>query len=90
VVAADKQADGSLLVRWNGPDDVSGVASFDVQVRKLPDGGWTNWQVGGTVLEAAFVPPGPGGYAFRARARDWVGHEQGWRDADDLQIQVSP
>jgi hypothetical protein len=90
VVAADKQADGSLLVRWNGPDDVSGVASFDVQVRTLPDGGWTNWQVGGTTLQAAFVPPGPGGYAFRARARDWVGHEQGWREADDLQIQVGP
>jgi hypothetical protein len=88
VIETGRQADGSLLVRWSGSDDVSGVAAFDVQVRKLPDGGWTDWQIGATVLQAIFVPPGPGGYAFRARARDWVGNEQPWREGDDMQIQV--
>ena len=88
VTAAEQQADGSLLVRWNGADDVSGVAAFDVQVRALPAGGWSDWQPAATELTARFVPPGPGGYAFRARARDWVGHQQEWRDTDDLQIQV--
>ena len=43
-----------------------------------------------TALQAGFVPPGPGGYAFRARARDWVGHQQPWRDAEDARIQVEP
>jgi hypothetical protein len=90
VTAADQQADGSFLVRWSGTDDVSGVAAFDVQVRALPDGGWTDWQREAIGLEAGFVPPGPGGYAFRARARDWVGHQQPWRDADDLHIAVNP
>ncbi|MEO7910714.1 MAG: hypothetical protein ABIV47_13795 [Roseiflexaceae bacterium] len=90
VAAADKQADGSFLVRWSGTDDVSGVAAFDVQVRALPDGGWNDWQREATGLAAGFVPAGPGGYAFRARARDWVGHEQPWREEDDLRIQVEP
>jgi hypothetical protein len=90
VTAADQQTDGSFLVRWSGADDVSGVAAFDVQVRTLPDGGWTDWQREATGLEAGFVPPGPGGYAFRARARDWVGHQQPWRDADDLHIAANP
>jgi hypothetical protein len=90
VIEAASQADGSFLVRWGGADDLSGIAAFDVQVRVLPDGGWTDWQPATTVLQASFVPPGPGGYAFRARARDWVGHQQGWREADDVQIQVSP
>src|SRR6266545_3884153 len=89
VTAAVKQADGSVLVRWGGADDVSGIAAFDVQVRALPDGGWSDWQVGAIVLEAAFVPPRPGGYAFRARAVDWLGHQQPWRDGDDLQVQTS-
>jgi hypothetical protein len=85
-VMAATPADGGLLVRWAGTDDVSGVASFDVQVRKLPDGGWADWQAGATTLDALFVPPEAGGYAFRARARDWVGHEQPWRAEDDLQL----
>ena len=87
VTAAVKATDGSLLVRWAGSDDVSGVASFDVQARALPAGGWSDWQLGVATLEATFVPPGPGGYAFRARATDWLGHQQPWRDADDLQVQ---
>ncbi|HJZ46608.1 MAG TPA: hypothetical protein VKE41_05560, partial [Roseiflexaceae bacterium] len=90
VTEASRQADGSFLVRWAGADDVSGIAAFDVQVRALPDGGWTDWQRATTALQAAFVPPGPGGYAFRARARDWMGHEQRWRDTEDVQIQVNP
>jgi len=89
VVAADRQADGSFLVRWSGADDVSGVAAFDVQVRALPDGGWSDWQIGATGLAAGFVPPALGGYAFRARARDWVGNQQPWREGDDLQIEVN-
>ena len=90
VIAAERQADGSFLVRWSGADDVSGVAAFDVQVRALPDGGWSDWQREATGLAAGFVPPRPGDYAFRARARDWVGHQQPWRDAEDARIQVEP
>jgi hypothetical protein len=90
VAEAARQSDSSFLVRWGGTDDLSGIAAFDVQVRVLPEGGWTDWQLGSTVLQASFMPPGPGVYAFRARARDWVGHQQAWREADDVQLQVSP
>ena len=77
-----RQPDGSILVRWGGSDDVSGIAAFDVQVRALPDGGWSDWLTGATTLEGVFVPPGPGGFAFRARASDWVGHQQPWPEGE--------
>lgn len=80
--------DGTVLVRWDGQDDVSGIASFDIQVRRLPDGEWIDWRVQATEREAIFVPPTPGAYAFRARARDWTGNEQPWPDSDDIQIVV--
>jgi hypothetical protein len=88
VTAALLQGDGTVVVRWGGTDDVSGLAAYDVQVRRLPDGGWTDWQSGATVGEAVFVPPGPGAYAFRARARDWAGNVQPWREADDATIEL--
>jgi hypothetical protein len=87
VTEATLQPDG-VLVRWSGSDDVSGVASYDVQVRLMPDGGWSDWQRGATTSEALFTPPGPGEYAFRARARDWLGHEQPWRDGPDVTVRV--
>jgi hypothetical protein len=90
VTEAARQADGSFLVRWAGADDVSGIAAYDVQVRALPGGGWTDWQIETTVLQASFVPPGPGGFAFRARARDWLGHQQPWRDGEDTRVEVVP
>lgn len=82
--SAEPRADGALLVRWDGSDDASGIASYDVQVRVIPDGGWTPWLSATTATEAAFVPPGPGSYGFRARARDWLGNEQPWREEPDL------
>jgi hypothetical protein len=85
-VTEAQRKDGGILVRWSGSDDIAGIASFDVQVRKLPDGGWSDWQMGVTGSEALFTPPEPGGYAFRARARDWAGREQAWREADDAAV----
>lgn len=86
VVEVIPQPDGSMLVRWKGTDDLSGIASFDIQVRRFPDGGWSDWQMRVSSSEASFVPPGPGAYAFRARARDWASREQPWRESDDLVI----
>lgn len=88
VVEAMPLPEGGIRVRWDGEDDVSGIASFDVQVRRLPDGEWIDWLARTTDLEAVFVPPEPGTYAFRARARDWTGKESLWPDLDDLQIAV--
>ncbi len=88
VTEAAPLPEGAILVRWDGQDDVSGIASFDVQVRRLPDGEWIDWRTQATEREAIFVPSEPGTYAFRARARDWTGKEQSWSDLDDVQIVV--
>ncbi len=86
VVSAARRDDGSILVRWQGSDDISGVASYDIQMRSLPDGTWNDWLKGTATSEAIFTPATPGSYAFRIRARDWVGHEEAWREANDLAI----
>jgi hypothetical protein len=86
VVEAASLPEGGIRVRWDGEDDVSGIASFDVQVRRLPDGDWIDWLTQTTEHEAVFAAPEPGVYAFRARARDWTGKESPWPDLDDLQI----
>jgi hypothetical protein len=88
VTAAAPRGDGAFLVRWGGADDVSGIAAYDIQMRRQPDTSWSDWQLAAVVSEAAFVPPGPGIYAFRARAYDWVGHVQPWREQDDLAIEI--
>ncbi|MCS6839643.1 MAG: hypothetical protein NZ699_00595 [Roseiflexus sp.] len=88
VTGAALLPEGGILVRWDGQDDVSGIASFDVQVRRMPDGEWIDWRIRATEREAIFVPSAPGTYAFRARARDWTGKEQPWPDLDDIQIVV--
>jgi hypothetical protein len=85
---AQPQADGSFLVRWRGDDDVSGVAAYDVQLRKLPDGEWSDWQLNATIAEALFAPPEPGEYVFRVKARDWAGNHQPWPEDNALLVKV--
>ncbi|HMP39067.1 MAG TPA: hypothetical protein PKA05_01685 [Roseiflexaceae bacterium] len=80
------QGDGSWLIRWDGYDDVIGIASYDVQTRRLPDGEWVDWQVEETFAEARFWPSEPGEWAFRARAQDWLGREQEWETEPDLVV----
>ncbi len=86
VTEATRRDDGTILVRWNGTDDASGIASFDIQVRRSPDGEWVDWQIQATGLDAIFTPAELGSYAFRARARDWAGHEQAWRETEDVVV----
>ncbi len=87
IVSTNIQQDG-VLVRWSGTDDASGVASFDVQVRRVRDGGWSDWKLHAVGLDGLFVPPGPGTYGFRIRARDWLGNEQIWREQDDATVTI--
>jgi hypothetical protein len=87
---AAPQADGTVIIRWNGTDDSIGIAAYDIQARHLPDGEWIDWQIDTTKLEATFVAPAPGQWAFRARAHDWLGREQAWRDTPDLVYPPAP
>ncbi|MBU6333771.1 MAG: hypothetical protein KGS47_05150 [Chloroflexi bacterium] len=78
------QPDGSVLVRWGGYDDVIGISHYDLQIRRLPDGQWTDWYMGAVFAEAIFAPPEPGQWGFRARAVDWLNRGQPWSDEPQL------
>lgn len=67
-------ADGAFIVNWSGSDNLSGVASYDVQYRDRPDGGWVDWQSQTTETYAVFVGEGEHNYYFRVRARDRAGN----------------
>ncbi len=80
-IIAITRAGNGFLVQWGGRDDLTGIASYDVQVRLLPDGGWTDWKHAATELSAWFGPDEGKNFAFRARARDWAGNVEAWETA---------
>jgi len=67
-------------VQWIGEDDLSGVASYDVQVRQEPDGLWRTWMRATDRTSNWFGPDEGRHFGFRVRARDHAGNEQAWRD----------
>ena len=76
MVAIRDQGAGQFQVVWQGVDDASGVASFDVQVQR--DGGeWQDWLTTTPYTNGDFLvsDPTPAIYAFRVRARDWAGNQ---------------
>lgn len=73
--------DGGFLVQWQGSDDASGVRSYDLQWRQLPDGAWADWHLDTPITQDRFVPPSAGRYGFRVRARDWADNLETYPDA---------
>lgn len=71
-------------IQWRGEDDLSGVASYDVQVKQLPDGGWRDWVRAGEGTEAWFGPDEGKDFAFRCRARDASGNEEAWPEGAEV------
>jgi hypothetical protein len=67
--------DGRYSLGWQGTDDSSGVASFDLQVQRN-GGEWQDWLVGTAKLSELFLVDAttPTIYGFRVRARDWAGN----------------
>jgi hypothetical protein len=59
-----------FYVWWYGSDNLSGIASYDVQYRDGPGGAWTNLLNGTTDTRTRFVGQDEHTYYFRARARD--------------------
>jgi hypothetical protein len=83
-VTAITRKDNGYQVTWGGTDDMSGIATYDVQVRQLPKGGWTNWKQGVSDTGAWFGPDEGKQFAFRARAQDWAGNQEPWPDDADM------
>ena len=70
-----------IEVRWQGSDDASGVAGYDVQARSDGQSEWTAWLTG-TVMESGVWAAGGGaGVSFRARAADQAGRLGEWSPA---------
>lgn len=76
--------DNGFLVEWGGSDDASGIASYDVQVRQLPNGGWNTWRRATAETSGWFGPDEGKQFAFRVRARDQAGREEEWPEQPDL------
>ncbi len=70
---------GRYGLTWQGSDDSSGIANFDLQVQR-DNGEWRDWLVGTTVLTETFLVEdvAPATYGFRIRARDWAGNTSGF------------
>jgi len=59
---------------WDGWDNLSGIASYDVQYRDGAGGSWTNLLTGTSDTYLRFVGQDGHTYYFRARARDNAGN----------------
>lgn len=65
---------GPIRVSWSGADTVSSVASYDVQVREVPSGAWTNWLTETKATSGFYKGKAGKVYEFRVRARDEAGN----------------
>lgn len=71
-------------ITWGGDDDLSGISAYDVQVRRLPNGGWIDWKTNMAETSAWWGPDEGKHFAFRVRARDWAGNQEEWPAGDDM------
>jgi hypothetical protein len=83
-ITAIARKDSGYQVTWGGSDDLSGIATYDVQVRLLPKGGWTDWRLATAETGAWWGPDEGKQFAFRARARDWAGNLEPWAEQADM------
>lgn len=65
---------------WNDGDNLSGVASYDIQARDGAGGAWTDFALGTTDTYTKFVGIDGHTYDFRARARDHAGNLGAYSD----------
>jgi len=82
--------DIEILVRWAGEDEAkgSGIASYDVQSRTIPNGQWADWKTGSADVQAIFEGQDGYAYEFRSRARDAAGNVEPWPDKADAYTTV--
>jgi hypothetical protein len=89
-ILAITRKDNGYRIQWGGTDDISGIASYDVQVRRLPNGGWTDWRLNTADTEGWFGPDEGDHFAFRVRGRDWAGNQEAWPENADMDTTQAP
>jgi len=76
---------------WGGRDNLSGIASYDVQYRDGATGNWINWLTGTANTYYRFVGQNGHTYYFRARACDQAGNLGDYTDGSaSYTIQICP
>ncbi|HMQ35336.1 MAG TPA: hypothetical protein PKD53_31795 [Chloroflexaceae bacterium] len=79
-----RRKDNGYQITWGGADNMSGIATYDVQVRMLPNGGWTDWKRAVSDTGAWWGPDEGKHFAFRARGKDWAGNQEPWPEGADM------
>ena len=85
-----QRKENGYQITWGGSDGMSGIATYDVQVRLLPKGGWSDWKLGVSDLGAWFGPDEGKQFAFRVRSKDWAGNQEPWPEGADLDTTAAP
>ena len=68
----------SITLNWSGTDSLSGIASYDVQVREGDTGQWTDILSATSGGSIGFSGVSGRTYYFRVRARDVAGNVEPW------------
>ncbi len=82
--------ENQFAVSWDGSDNASGVHTYDVQVRSLPDGQWTDWLTGYPYAAENFTGQPGRTYEFRTRAHDIAGNLEEYPTTADASVLVDP
>lgn len=87
-VAARFQTETGIVVQWSGTDTVSGVISYDIQVRE-GGGAWNDWLTATSATEGTYFGAIGQTYSFRARARDAVGNLSLYTAEDAMTVRLA-
>jgi hypothetical protein len=80
---ASEVHDATIRVSWGGSDDLSWIASYDVQARDGESGAWWDWQVRTSLTSADFVGRRTHAYYFRCRGSDMAGNLEEYPESPD-------
>jgi N-acetylneuraminic acid mutarotase len=73
----------NILLAWSGTDALSGISTYDVQVRAGIGGAWTNILSSTTNTSTNYTGANGITYYFRVRATDAAGNIATWREPYD-------
>lgn len=80
-----------FYIAWNGSDNLSGIANYDVQRKDGETGAWANLLAGTTSTYHRFTGQNGHTYYFRTRARDQAGNLGNYTDgATAYTVQICP
>ncbi|MCS6800541.1 MAG: cellulase family glycosylhydrolase [Chloroflexota bacterium] len=82
-------ADTWFTLAWTGSDAISGISSYDVQYRVLPDGAWKPLvsNIADTLLDVEVADRQT--YQFRVQPMDWAGNRGAWAESGVTTVSLS-